>query len=114
MKTSFKQLIFATGSLAVALAPAWGQGQWFANTNAVIVVDRSDSSAVYKGLALLRDTNGTPHIYAANFHGNAVEVFDGSFNMVNSFTDSSLPENFAPFNAASIYGKLFVSFALQK
>jgi uncharacterized protein (TIGR03118 family) len=34
--------------------------------------------------------------------------------MVNSFTDSSLPDNFAPFNCATIYGKLFVSFALQK
>ena len=90
---------------------AWNHS--FSGSNAVIVVDRSESGAIYKGLAMLRDTNGTPHIYAANFHDNAVEVFDGSFNLVNSFTDSSLPQGFAPFNIASIYGKLFVSFALQ-
>src|SRR5947207_862563 len=38
MKTSFKQFVLATGGLALALAPAWGQGPWVANTNAVYAV----------------------------------------------------------------------------
>jgi uncharacterized protein (TIGR03118 family) len=90
---------------------AWNHS--FSGSNAVIVVDRSGSNAVYKGLTIIRDTNGAPHIYAADFHNNAVDVFDGSFNHVNSFTDTTLPANFAPFNCAKIHGKLFVSFALQ-
>jgi uncharacterized protein (TIGR03118 family) len=90
---------------------AWNQS--FSGSNAVIVVDRS-GQAIYKGLAIQRDTNGTPRIYTANFHGNAVEVFDSHFNLVNSFTDPNVPTNFAPFNVATVHGKLFVSFALQK
>src|SRR5437588_1720431 len=53
---------------------AWNQT--FSGSNAVIVVDRSDSGAVYKGLAIQRDTSGTPRIYAADFHNNSVDVFD--------------------------------------
>src|SRR5204863_1470557 len=107
-KRSPASFLIATEDGTIA---AWSHG--FSGSNAVIVVDRSESDAIYKGLAMLRDTNGTPHVYAANFHGNAVEVFDGTFNLVNSFTDSSLPEGFAPFNVASVHGELFVSFALQ-
>ena len=90
---------------------AWNQS--INKSNALIVVDRSGAGAVYKGLTMLRDTNGAPQIYAADFHNNAVDVFDGAFNLVTSFTDTSLPANFAPFNCAKIHGKLFVSFALQ-
>ncbi len=90
---------------------AWNQK--ISGSNAVIVIDSSGSDAVYKGLAIQRDSTGALHIYAANFHGNSVDVFDGSFNFVSSFTDTSLPANFAPFNVATIHGKLFVSFALQ-
>jgi uncharacterized protein (TIGR03118 family) len=83
-------------------------------SNAVIVVDNSASGAVYKGLALARDANGRPQIYAANFHAGIVDVFDGNFQFVSSFTDSNLPPNFAPFNIHNIRGYVMVSFALQK
>jgi uncharacterized protein (TIGR03118 family) len=89
---------------------AWSQR--ISGPDAVIVATTPD--AVYKGLALARDTNGAPHIYAANFHGGVVDVFDGQFQYVSSFTDSNLPPNFAPFNVRNIRGKLFVTFALQK
>jgi len=90
---------------------AWNQS--VCRSNALIVVDRSGVGAVYKGLTMLCDTNGAPQIYAADFHNNSVDVFDGKFNLVTSFTDTTLPANFAPFNCAKIHGKLFVSFALQ-
>ncbi len=83
-------------------------------SNAVLVVDRSASGAVYKGLAIGRQTNGAPQLYAANFHANAVDVFDGGFNYVSSFTDTNLPALFAPFNIKNIGGKLFVTYAMQK
>lgn len=84
------------------------------HSNAVIVVDRSAAGAVYKGLALAQDANGHPQIYAANFHGGTVDIFNGNFQFVSSFTDSNLPANFAPFNVFNIDGYLMVSFALQK
>jgi uncharacterized protein (TIGR03118 family) len=80
-------------------------------SNAVIVVDRSASDANYKGLAIARDTNGAPNIYAANFRAGVVDVFDGQFQHRGSFTDSSVPPMFAPFNVQNIRGKLFVTFA---
>ncbi len=83
-------------------------------SNAVLAVDRSASGAVYKGLAIARLTNGMPQLYAANFHANLVDVFDGNFNYVTSFTDTNLPAFFAPFNLKNIGGKLFVTYAMQK
>jgi len=81
-------------------------------TNAVIMA--TVSNAVYKGLAIARDTNGAPQIYAANFHAGIIDVFDSQFNYAFSFTDPELPSGYAPFNVRVIDGRLFVSFAVQK
>jgi len=83
-------------------------------SNAVLVVDNSASGAVYKGLAMARDTNGAPLLFAANFHAGTVDMFDGQFNFVTSFTDTMVPTGFAPFGIRNLFGKLFVTFALQK
>jgi uncharacterized protein (TIGR03118 family) len=84
-------------------------------TNAMIVADRSTTpaGAIYKGLAVALNTNGAPQIYAANFHAGLVDVFDGQFNYVTSFTDTNVPDGYAPFNIRRIRGRLFVTFALQ-
>ena len=109
-KSAPSTLLFATedGTLL-----AWNHA--ITGTNAVIVADRSSavSGAVYKGLAMAQNTDGAPRIYAANFHAGAVDVFDGQFNYVKSFTDTNLPPNYAPFNIRLSRGRLFVSFALQ-
>jgi uncharacterized protein (TIGR03118 family) len=91
---------------------AWSQ-HW-SGSNAVIVADNSASGAIYKGLAIVRDTNGVPLLFAANFHAGVVDVFDGHFGYLSSFTDSNLPPNFAPFNVRNIRGRLFVTFAKQR
>jgi uncharacterized protein (TIGR03118 family) len=83
-------------------------------SNAVIAVDNSASGAVYKGLAIVRDTNNAPNIYAADFHNNKVDMFDGQFQFVRSFTDPDLPDLFAPFNVRNLRGRVLVSFAMQK
>jgi uncharacterized protein (TIGR03118 family) len=77
--------------------------------NAVVAVDNSAKGAVYKGLAL--DT-GAQLLYAANFTQNQVEVYDTGFNLVNTFTDPTLP-GYAPFNIVDVNGTLYVSFAKQ-
>ena len=91
---------------------AWNR--FITGSNAVIVVDNSASGAVYKGLAIVRDTNNAPNIYAADFHYGKVDMFDGQFRFVRSFTDPDLPDLFAPFNVRNFRGRVFVSFAMQK
>ncbi|GCE06623.1 hypothetical protein KDAU_39520 [Dictyobacter aurantiacus] len=87
-------------------------------TNAILKVDNSPG-AVYKGLAIGHTSSGN-FLYAANFRSGNVDMFDGNFNLVHSFTDSQLAADcplsnqcFAPFGIQNINGKIFVSFALQ-
>jgi uncharacterized protein (TIGR03118 family) len=88
-------------------------------THAIIAVDRSlatdtegDHGAVYKGLALVTTPAGK-FLYATNFRFGQVEVFDSNFNVVNIFTDPTVPAGFAPFGIHNIGGNLFVTFARQ-
>ena len=87
--------------------------------NAVIAVDRSttndsagDVGANYKGLTLASTPQGK-FIYATSFRFGKVEVFDTHFNLVNSFTDPTIPAGFAPFGIHNIGGNLYVTFAKQ-
>jgi uncharacterized protein (TIGR03118 family) len=66
--------------------------------------------AVYTGLAVTSHASGN-FIYAADFAGNKVDVFDGTFNHVMSFTDTALPAGFAPFGIQDIGGQVYVAFA---
>src|SRR5256886_13641687 len=88
-------------------------------THAVIAVDRStatdsagDVGALYKGLALVTTPAGKM-IYASNFRFGTVDVFDSHFNLVNSFSDPTVPTGFAPFGIHNIGGKLYVTYAKQ-
>jgi uncharacterized protein (TIGR03118 family) len=85
---------------------------WNGGTQASINVDNSASGAVYKGLAI-GSVGANTFLYAANFRGGTVEMYDGNFNQVGSFTDATLPAGYAPFNVQNIGGKLYVTFALQ-
>jgi uncharacterized protein (TIGR03118 family) len=106
--------VFATEDGTIA---AWNPN--VDRTHAVIAADRStatdsagDVGAVYKGLALVTTPAGK-FLYASNFRFGTVDVFDSHFNLVNSFTDPSVPAGFAPFGIHNIGGKLFVTFAKQ-
>ncbi len=94
-------------------------------THAILAVDRSTVSqggfvgAVYKGLAIASNASGT-FIYATNFRFGTVEMFDSSFHLVRSFTDSRLVHTcplpnqcYAPFGIQTINGNLYVTYALQ-
>lgn len=83
-------------------------------SHTVLAVDNSQggNGAVYKGLAI--GTNGgNTMLYAANFRNGTVDVFNSSFQKVNSFTDPNVPKGFAPFNVQVLDNKLFVTFAEQ-
>ncbi len=50
-------------------------------------------------------------LFAADNANNKVDVFDGNFNLVTSFTDTTLPAGFAPFGIQDFGGLVYVSFA---
>ncbi len=88
-------------------------------TSSVIAVNNSKGGdvnggdgAVYKGLAIGTDSDGT-FLYAANFRNDSVDVFNSKFQLVKSFTDPTVPEGYAPFNVQVLDGKLYVTFAKQ-
>ena len=82
-------------------------------TNSIVVADRSNVDAIYKGLAIA-DTSAGPRLYAADFHNARVDVFDGSFGLVpGGFVDQSLPSGYAPFGIQTIGDRVFVTYAKQ-
>jgi uncharacterized protein (TIGR03118 family) len=85
---------------------------WAPETNpnsAIITVNNSASGAVYTGLAVTNRPSGNL-LYAADVANNKVDIFDGTFNLVTSFTDTTL-SGFSPFGIQDIGGLLYVSFA---
>jgi len=83
---------------------------FLSNPNAAIIaVDNSSSGAVYTGLAITNKPTGN-FLYAADIANNKVDVYDGNFNLVTSFTDTTLPAGVAPFGIQDIDGLVFVTF----
>jgi uncharacterized protein (TIGR03118 family) len=68
--------------------------------------------AVYKGLAI-GSVGGSSFIYAANFRGGDVEMYNNSFGLAGTFTDPNVASGYAPFNVQDLNGTLYVTFALQ-
>jgi uncharacterized protein (TIGR03118 family) len=77
-------------------------------TNAVEAPADPVPGAIYKGLAIAGGM-----LYASDFHNGLVDVFDGSWALVNQFTDPGLPAGYAPFGIQAIGSWIFVSFAKQ-
>ncbi|MEO7599045.1 MAG: TIGR03118 family protein [Opitutus sp.] len=82
-------------------------------TNAILKVNRS-GWAVYKGLAI-GQFGGANYLYAANFLGGTVEVFNSNYDPVSfgpdAFRDWTLPAGFAPFNVQAIGDRIYVAYA---
>ncbi len=88
---------------------------WNGGATAINEVNRA-GWAVYKGLAIAQ-LNGANYLYAANFFGGTVEVYDGHFAPVNfgpnAFKDWALPDGYAPFNVQTIGNRVYVTYAKQ-
>lgn len=87
---------------------AWALGA----ASAKKVADLSTLNRVYKGCAIAAD-GAANYLYAANFKGGSIDVFDRSFQLVSGrdFKDPSIPAGFGPFNITNIGGKLYVTYA---
>jgi uncharacterized protein (TIGR03118 family) len=78
--------------------------------DAIVAVNNASKGSVYTGLAITNKASGN-FLYAADVANNRVDMFDGNFNLVKSFTDPSLPAGFAPFGIQDIDGLVYVTFA---
>jgi len=84
-------------------------------TVAIVAVNNSSTSAVYKAMELANNGTGN-FLYVCNFFSAKIEVYDQNFKLTNlsgSFTDPHLPRGFAPHNIRNINGQLYVAYAKQ-
>ncbi len=79
------------------------------NPNAAIIAVTTPG-AVYTGLAITSKPSGNV-IFAADNANNKVDIYDGNFHLVKSFTDTTLPAGFAPFGIQDFGGLVYVAFA---
>ena len=83
---------------------------WSSFSPTLALIGVTSPGSVYTGLAITSKTSGN-YLFAADNANNKVDVYDGNFNLVTSFTDPAIPAGFAPFGIQDIGGKVFVSFA---
>lgn len=83
---------------------------WSSFSPSQALIGAKQSGAVYTGLAITSKTSGN-FLYAADSVNNRIDIYNGSFSLVKSFTDSAIPAGFAPFGIQDISGQLYVTFA---
>jgi uncharacterized protein (TIGR03118 family) len=79
---------------------------------AVTIQDNSGGGSLYTGLALGWNSHGRPVLYAANWGHNSVDMLDGHFNLLGSFTDPNVPGELPlhhVFGVDNEDGKLYVT-----
>jgi uncharacterized protein (TIGR03118 family) len=89
---------------------------WRGPPAALVTVDMSSAGAVFKGLAISNGPSG-PRLYATDFANGRVDVFDGSWHLVDApgaFVDPKLPKHFAPFGIQTIGDRVFVTYGKQQ
>jgi uncharacterized protein (TIGR03118 family) len=74
------------------------------------LIGASNPGASYTGLAITSKTSGNT-LFAADAAGNKVDMYNGTFQLTGSFTDSSIPKTFAPFGIQDIKGQVYVTYA---
>jgi uncharacterized protein (TIGR03118 family) len=75
-----------------------------------VVINNSNAGDSYTGLAISQHLQPTPnYLFAADYAHNQVDIYDGNFNFVKSFTDTGL-RGMAPFGVKDINGQVYVTF----
>jgi len=78
------------------------------NPNAQIAVTVPGAS--FTGLAITSKTSGN-FLFAADNANNVIDIYDGTFTLVKSVTDTTLPAGFSVFGVQDFGGLVYVSFA---
>jgi uncharacterized protein (TIGR03118 family) len=79
-------------------------------TESKAIVAVTTPGASYTGLAITSKPSGN-FLFAADNANNKVDIYDGSFTLVKSFTDPAVPDGFAVFGIQDFGGLVYVSFA---
>jgi uncharacterized protein (TIGR03118 family) len=82
---------------------------------AQVAINNNAAGAVYTGLALATNTNGT-YLLAVNFGKGTIEVYDSNFasaKLAGSFADPTLPAGYVPYAIHTIGTQVFVTYALK-
>ena len=66
---------------------------------------------MYTGLAITNNPSGN-FLYAADNTNNHIDMFDGTFTLVKSFGDPSIPSTFSVFGIQDIDGLVYVTYAV--
>jgi len=82
----------------------------FDPSTTLIAVNNSSKGASYTGLAITHHATGN-RLYAVDTANNKVDVYDGTFKFLGSFTDPAIPQNFTALAARDFNGNLAVTFA---
>ncbi|WP_395406634.1 TIGR03118 family protein [Pseudoduganella sp. UC29_106] len=109
--TAASPFVFASESGMIA---AWSPS--VNRTATVTVFDGSSANKVYKGLAAASYL-GLNYLYAADFHNNAIDVFDRNFApavLPGQFKTPGLPAGYAPFNVQAIGDRIYVAYAKRE
>ncbi len=81
----------------------------FFPSQSLIAVNNSGSGTSYSGLAITSKASGN-FLYAADTANNKVDVYDGTFKFVTSFTDSTIPKGFVVSGIQDIKGQVYVAY----
>jgi|SRR5579863_573657 len=85
----------------------WSPGVSLTSTE--VGLDNSMTGASYTGLAMGSNSSGN-FLFAADYALGTVDMIDSTFTWVGSFTDPSLPANYAPFGIQNINGQIYATF----
>jgi uncharacterized protein (TIGR03118 family) len=83
-------------------------------THAIVMVDTGAAGDAYTGLDMARNSKGQNVLYAADILQNRVEMFNGDFKAIGSFTDptvTSIEPSFGAWSVQTVDRKLYVTFA---
>lgn len=83
---------------------------WSGFNPSATLVGAKQAGASYTGLAITSHSSGNT-LYAADNANNKVDMYDGNFNLLGSFTDSTIPAGFSVFGIQDISGKVYVTFS---
>jgi uncharacterized protein (TIGR03118 family) len=82
------------------------------NKNLAIIAYTSTNKASYTGLAITSNSPGNNFLYAADNTNNHIDMFDGTYTLVKSFGDPSIPSSFSVFGIQDINGQVYVTYAM--
>jgi len=83
---------------------------WSSFNSSATLIGAKSAGSVYTGLAITSKASGNT-LFAADSANNRVDMYNGTFSLIGSFTDSTIPAGFAPFGIQDINGQLYVSYA---